>query len=208
MPAIGGEPVALAAGPGDGRAQKRPVAPARLSARQQGAAAPRSPFTRCGALAMPPAAEDQAAARTASALIGGITDELPGADRRRRHGRGHPARPRRGQARLRPGAGTSRTWPRMTGASQQRSGLIWPRASGSPTAARPTSSGTRSRSTARSSAARPAARTAIRTTRSRSSGPARPRSRCSRAPPPDAPTDGSRCQTGRTAATSGWPRPQ
>ena len=101
----------------------------------------------------------------------------------------------------------SRTWPRMTWASQRRSGLISLRASGSPTAARSTSSGTRSRSTARSSAARPAARTAIRTTRSPSSDPARPHSGCSRAPPPDAPTDGSGCRTGRTAATSGWPRP-
>jgi hypothetical protein len=33
-------------------------------------------------------------------------------------------------------------------------------------------------------------------------------SRCSLAPPPDAPTDGSRCRPGRMAATSGWPRPQ
>src|SRR5690348_13129854 len=49
----------------------------------------------------------------------------------------------------------------MTGASRRRSGLTWPRASGSPTAARPSCSGTRSRSTARSSAARPTARTAI-----------------------------------------------
>jgi hypothetical protein len=51
------------------------------------------------------------------------------------------------------------------GASRQRSGLISPRASSSPTVARSTSSGTRSRSTARSSAARPTARMAIRTTR-------------------------------------------
>jgi hypothetical protein len=40
-----------------------------------------------------------------------------------------------------------------------------PRAPGSRTAARPTCSGTRSRSTARSCAPRPTARTAIRTTR-------------------------------------------
>ena len=79
MPAIGGEPVALAAGPGDRRAQKRPVAPARLSARQQGASRAQIAIQklRCARAAARPL-RIRRPRRTASAPIGGIADELPG----------------------------------------------------------------------------------------------------------------------------------